>query len=121
MSVENRVAEPGDDDLDFDVDNLLITAIIGFDGNLILRFAGGDGWWVNHDEDDRVVEDMHDISSEVTLRFQEDSWARMEGAFMAIVKAWHENHIPIRMLCAAGRATLCIGHDGKLLPLPRTR
>jgi hypothetical protein len=64
MAVDlNKVAKPGDPDLDFDVDCLYIDNLIVGESDFIITFTGGVGGWTSPDDADSVLDLMDEITS----------------------------------------------------------
>lgn len=121
----DRVAMPGDPDLDFDVEGLFITHSLRWDNAMMLQLAGGAGRFTAVSsgstagpEDDADV--VSDIEVEVVARYVAVSPELLERLFAQVVK-WHDLRTPLHMTAAPGRLTrLSDPQTGVWVPIPRT-
>lgn len=122
--VSERIARPGDADLDCWLAELTVTAVIAEDATreILVRLTGGHGFWINTDGELSVF-DPDDPDSRVTdvdMRawlpdMPDEPWRD----YVAILERWRDNAAPVMMCSAPGRCTMLIGPDGEALPWPR--
>lgn len=118
---EGLYAQPGDLDLDCDVEGLTITAVVASDTcELMVRFVGGTGWWLDSDDqrvefaggDDRVDEFT------INAKFQEQD-APTFASFVDRLYRWRDTGARLRLCCAPYRFTTVIHTRSDWLMFPR--
>jgi hypothetical protein len=118
------IAQPGDDDLTFDVDGLSLDNIVICGRDMIIKLSNGFGWWINPDgevatftpgaEDSRVTD--------VEFTFDFSDWE--EPYFDHLVnklETWRRDQVMVRMLCAPERICTLVHDKNDWLPLAKTR
>lgn len=121
----DRVAKPGDPDLDYDLDGVTITAVIAADEprELLVRTIGGYGWWIDTATGERVDFPPGDPDACVRDGEMGACMPTMPGwlwrRYVATLERWRDQATPLRIVSAPGRATLLIEGPSKFLPWPR--
>jgi hypothetical protein len=116
------IAQPGDPDLDFDCDNVTITAVVVADRQVIVGLEGGFGWWRCKDGtiakfepgDDNAFVQGGEIT--MTLEYGTDEWF---ARYVGVLEEWRDSATPLRIVQAPGRPSAIIEDRERWLPIPR--
>lgn len=115
------VAQPGDDDLDLDIDGVTLTAVVRMGHEIWIRGVGGfgqfnsaGGGWETEPGDDECSE------TEVSLMvgFPTTPPENVDQ-YVSILETWRDRAVPLRICAAPGRLTTMIEDAGHWLPVPR--
>ena len=115
-----RVTRPGDHDLDCEIHDLVICAVIRHCNEFIISLTGGSGWWRDADTGDAVRVNQVNTGTyacgyspttpESTLRAVEQR-----------LTDWRDAQSKLSLVSAPGRATTLLDARARCLPLPRTQ
>lgn len=116
------LAQPGDGDLDLDVDGLTLSALVVSDRHVLVGFRGGYGTWVDVDGA-RATFAPGDPAAGVTEGqldlFLPDASDSLFTMFVDRLQGWLDRSVPLRMCAAPGRMSTLIEDRSTFLPLPR--
>jgi hypothetical protein len=118
-----RLTFPGDPDIDLDVDNITLTAVVRIDHEFLVRAVGGFGWW--HTASGAVARfepgDPESSVTEVNLRvgLPDMSPAGLDRYEERLCR-WRDGAVPLRLISAPTRMASLIADRDDWLPLPRT-
>ena len=117
------IAHPGDPDLTLDLDNLLLTAVVAVDHELLLRCSGARGargFWIDDDgrsefgPGEGTVDDLQ-FRAGYGSQMTDDGFERL----LAKLHRWRDNGVPLRMCVAPERLMLLIADNDAGAPLAR--
>lgn len=116
------IAQPGDPDLDIDVDGVTLTAVVREGPHLLVAGSGGYGAWVGVDGEPAVFA-PGDESSKITELNLNGYFPNSDEEFLAEFSArleqWRDQQVPVRICGAPGRMTTLIVDRDNWLPFPR--
>lgn len=117
-----KIAKPGDTDLDIDVDGITITAVVRDGADFIVRTVDGFGWW-RHENGETFVAPPGDPAASVTELTMSFGWrtcAPFMDGYQSQLETWRDTAVPLRFCAAPGRMSLLMEDEQKWLPLPRS-
>lgn len=115
-------AEPGDPDLDFDVDGVTLVSVVVQDREILFRAEGGFGEWTNIEGERTVFEPgaehggVHEIEGRLWFPNAKQS---MFDLVVERMERWRDNAVPLRMCGAPGKLFTLIEDNDSFLLLPR--
>lgn len=123
-SAASRLAKPGDDDLDLDLDGVSVVAVVVLGREVLVRVEGGFGRFVTTDGtealmppgDPRTGVEFGELVL-VLEAMSEEGFA----AYLARLEEWRARSVPLRLCSAPGRMTTLIEDASVWLPMPRRR
>lgn len=118
----NECAQPGDDDLDLDVDGITLTAVVVDKPEILVRFTGGFGTWIcvggtratfaPGDDEAGVQEgEIH-----VVLNTAEESAFEL---YVMALERWRDRAVPLRLTASPTRMSRLAEDEDNWLPVPR--
>lgn len=119
-----KYAQPGDSDLDIDIDGITLTAVVVDEQEILLRGEGGFGEFLSTQgeralfrpgEADEGVEEM-----EAHLYFPAVP-SRLFDKLVDRLEDWRDRAVPLRLCGAPGRMFTLIENEARWLPLPRAQ
>lgn len=117
----DRVAKPGDPDLDFDIDGLTITSVVRDGNHILVGGRGGFGRWRNAQGIYNAAPgDTGAHLTEFTLAVgyaNDDLADRVYNTFVD----WRDRAVPLRMTGAPGKVSAIIEDADHWLPIVRAR
>lgn len=119
-SLADRVAKPGDADLDFDCDGITITSVVRDGNHILIGARGGFGEWHNA-RGDFHAEPGHptDRITEVTLSVGYADTRIADHVYATFVSS-RDRAVPLRVTGAPGKMTAFIEDNRNWLPIART-
>ena len=119
-------AGPGDADLDFDVDNLTITALIVGDEDVAVDLAGGLGSWSQPNEGPvaavPAASDLIErVSVEVTVGLPLSLDVAYRKRYVAILRKWEVEGTLLRLLGTPDRPSTLMEDAEIWLVVPRSK
>ena len=122
MTVRDLVAQPGDTDLDIDVDGVTVTAVVVNGRELLIRMTGGFGSWTDTTGqraefppgDDTVT--VTEVTGTLIL---ESADQHVFASYVSILETWRDRALPLRLCGAQGRMFSLIEDRDRWLPVPR--
>lgn len=119
----DRVAKPGDPDLDLDVDGLTVTAVVSTDREVLIRMVGGYGWFrkVTGGWFTCLPGDGGGVTeAQVGVWLPEMPGDRFSD-YVGQLERWRDGRVPLRMCAAPGKVSMLIADRHEFLMLPRRR
>lgn len=114
-------AMPGDDDLDLDLADLRLTAVVRMDDRFILQTRGGTG---RYSSDGRMVGTeqwpVHDITLSFAMSDPPDALGATDMAY-DVLMGWRDRAAPLRLIGAPGRQNVLFEPGGYAVPLATGR
>lgn len=111
----DRVAQPGDPDLDCDIHDVTLTAVVALneEREVLIRAVGGSGRW-----NGVQVAEVASLDYRCRLPDTPDDWWRR---YIGQLEEWRDTGTLLRMCCAPGRVTSLVETRTRFLLLPRRR
>jgi hypothetical protein len=120
---DKRFAQPGDSDLDFDVDGITLVSVLTLGREIMLQFEGGFGTWKNEGDVDSFVAQPGDPTSGIAEVHVTMSWPTLPqddfDQMLERLEEWRRAATPLRMCSAQGRLASIIEDNSKFLFIPR--
>lgn len=108
---------PGDEDLDLDLSDLLLSAVVRVDERFLLQTRGGRGTYT---DDGRRVDTVRHPVRDITLSFAMVDPPGGEGATdlaYTVLMGWRDRGARLRLIGAPGRQNVLYEPGGFALPL----
>jgi len=115
-------AEPGDPDLDIDVDGLTLTAVVVTGREVLLRATGGFGSFIDtkgeiaNFEPGDPVQELEELEGRLYCPYASDETFNY---MVDLLMQWRDRAVPLRMCGAPDRMFSLIENREVWIPLPR--
>lgn len=118
-----RIAQPGDPDLDIDVDGATVTAVVAVDRHIVVHLRGGFGSMVNSDTGElATMPPGHPTAGVETATLHlwlPDAPDRLFDTYVSTLERWRDTAVPVRICGAPGRMFTAIEDRSSWLAIPR--
>jgi hypothetical protein len=121
-NLTDLVAQPGDPDLDLDIDNVAIESVVRLGYEFMIRISGGFGRWVSDDGTEAVFEPGNPKSGVKSGNLDFGMPSASEQLLVEYEKRfdrWYAQATPLRLCGAPGRMFTLIEDSSSWVPLPR--
>lgn len=117
-----RIAQPGDRDLDIDLDGLTITAVVRLAHEFLIRATDGFGRFRSTDDTWAEYEPGADTAMEVQFNFgMPDASEQLLAEYQNRLERWRDSACPLHLCGAPGKMFSLIEDRSIWLSLPRTQ
>lgn len=110
-------AEPGDPDLDIDIDGVGVIGVVVLGREVLVHIAGGLGRFKST-ETGRMEDIDEVVDSELRMQIREGSETDFE-ALKTVLFDWQDRRVPLRIVGAPGKMFTIIEDRNRWLPFPR--
>jgi hypothetical protein len=118
MSFIDKVALPGDEDLNLDLDGCGVSSVVVFGREVMITLERGSGWMICDRELEEIGVDGSPQLEETTLMINAELWPDIAfNHVVGVLSQWNEEHALVRFTSAPGRLSVLMLDEGHWIPI----